>query len=183
MHDYTLTEEQNKTRQANHISMDVFKSRIRKNWSKDRAITQKVHRPNVVDRKLKQELMRNGVTVNVYHTRLQNDWSYHDAIHTRPKGRNVVFTYLTKEEIEFLIQNDLTFDDYKNRKFNGWSHEESIFIPKNVNRFDIYEHDIYPLTKSEVYKIFRNGSTIDTYRMNRAIGLSKEDAMRKPKRT
>jgi|SRR5699024_2026947 len=181
-YDYSLTEKQDEIRQLNGISQAVFKSRIRKKWSKQRAVSRPLAKPKRMDRQLKQTLMRHGITMRMYHQRLQNDWSFQDAMTVEPKRNSTIFSKLTHNQIQIMIENDLTYEDYQSRRNNDWTHEEAIFTPRNVVRFDLYEHELYPLTLEDIYTIFEHHSTIDTYRMNRALGYTHDEALIKPKR-
>ncbi|WP_373194642.1 hypothetical protein, partial [Mycobacterium marinum] len=59
---------------------------------------------------------------------------------------------------------------------------EAIFIPKGIQRYQVLNHDIYPVTRKELITIYKNETTIDTYRTRRAMGWSKELAMTTPKK-
>lgn len=58
--------------------------------------------------------------------------------------------------------------------------EEAIFIPKGIKRYQILNHDLYPVTREELIIIYKNETTIDTYRTRRAMGWGKGEAMNTP---
>ena len=181
-----ITDEEYKILEKNGISVDVFKSRLRKKWSRKRALNQVVHKRNI-EPLPKDELLhmiKKGITYSIYRQRIEKGWAEHEA-KTEPviykKGKNP-YKQFTDLEIEYMVENYITYNDYKNRRKNGWSREEAIFIPKGIMRREIYKNELYPITSEDFKRIYQNGSTIDTYRTRRHLGWSHEDAITTPKR-
>ena len=131
-----------------------------------------------------KEMMKRGISLDLYVQRIRHGWSKEKARTEKPRKSNTFDNYkqFTDFEIEHLIENQITYMDYTNRRRLGWSREEAIFIPKGIKRYQILHHDEYPIKRQELKLIYQNESTIDTYRKRRALGWSKHQALTTPKK-
>ncbi|HCU7578097.1 TPA: hypothetical protein PB422_002502 [Staphylococcus aureus] len=137
--------------------------------------------PNVKEAK---QMMSKGISLELYIQRIRHGWDSHKAMNTKPKNQDSINNYkqFSDFELEYLLNHSITYSDYKNRRRLGWSREEAIFIPKGIKRYQILNHDLYPVTREELIIIYKNETTIDTYRTRRAMGWGKEEAMNTPKK-
>lgn len=183
---HVLTQDEKHILERHHISKDVFTSRLRKGWSRERALTQPVKKRQSVPYLTKDEqhlMIQNGVTYSILKTRLNQGWSKAYAIQTpyRPKRKTNPYRQFSDLEKHYMVEHFVTPQMYQNRRHLGWTRDEAIFIPKDIKRHEIYRNKLYPITAEELSTICRNGSTVDTYRMRRHLGWSKEEAINTPK--
>lgn len=181
-----LTQEEQQLLTDNHISKDVYTSRLRKGWTKHRAMTQPVKKRNAKPQLTKAEqltMIENQVTYQIYQERRDAGWSKACAIETPHESRGSKHPYRGFSDLEtsYMYEHHITPKMYQNRRHMGWTRDEAIFVPKDMKRHEIYRNDLYPITSDEFSKICRNGSTVDTYRMRRHLGWSKKRAMETPK--
>ncbi|HBI1187667.1 TPA: hypothetical protein ACF9H0_002442 [Staphylococcus aureus] len=137
--------------------------------------------PNVKEAK---QMMSKGISLELYIQRIRHGWDSYKAMNTKPKNQDSINNYkqFSDFELEYLLNHSITYSDYKNRRRLGWSREEAIFIPKGIKRYQILNHDLYPVTREELIIIYKNETTIDTYRTRRAMGWGKDEAMNTPKK-
>lgn len=183
---HRLTQEEQQLLTDNHISKDVYTSRLRKGWTKHRAMTQPVKKRNAKPQLTKAEqltMIENQVTYQIYQERRDAGWSKACAIETPHESRGSKHPYRGFSDLEtsYMYEHHITPKMYQNRRHMGWTRDEAIFVPKDMKRHEIYRNDLYPITSDEFSKICRNGSTVDTYRMRRHLGWSKKRAMETPK--
>lgn len=136
------------------------------------------------DSKEIKDMLRRGISLDLYIQRIRNGWSKEKA-KTEKARKSITFNnykQFTEFEIEHLIENQITYIDYRNRRRLGWSREEAIFIPKGRKRYQILHHEDYPINRHELKMIYQNESTIDTYRTRMALGWLKEKALTTPKK-
>ncbi|HHD0846056.1 hypothetical protein [Staphylococcus capitis] len=138
--------------------------------------------PSVEETKL---MMDKGISLELYIQRLRHGWDSEKAKNKLPRVKDSLNNYkqFSDFELEHLLHNFITYTDYKNRRNLGWSREEAIFIPKGIKRYQILKHELYPVTREELKLIYKNETTIDTYRTRRALGWDKEKAMFTPKKS
>lgn len=131
-----------------------------------------------------KEMMRKNISLSLYFQRIRHGWSKRKAKNKPPQNRkrSPVYNQFSDFELEFMVMNFISHTDYVNRRRLGWSREEAIFVPKGIKRYQILNHDLYPVTRQELKSIYKNESTIDTYRARRFMGWSKDEAMKTPKR-
>lgn len=131
-----------------------------------------------------KKMMKRGIGLDLYVQRLRHGWTEEKAKNEKPRKKDGFNNYkqFTDFELEHLIQNYITYMDYTNRRRLGWSREEAIFIPKGIKRYQILKHEKYPVTREELKTIYKNETTIDTYRTRLELGWSKKEAMTTPKR-
>ena len=131
-----------------------------------------------------KEMMKRGISLDLYVQRLRHGWSKKKAQTEKPRKSDTFNNYkqFTEFELEHLIQNQISYMDYTNRRRLGWSREEAVFIPKGIKRYQILHHEDYPINRHELKTIYQNESTIDTYRTRRALGWSKHEALIKQKK-
>ena len=137
--------------------------------------------PTVEEAKI---MMNKGISLELFLQRMRHGWDFEKAKNQEPKNLTSFNQYkqFSDFELEHLLKHLITYTDYKNRRQLGWSREEAIFIPKGIQRYQVLNHDIYPVTRKELITIYKNETTIDTYRTRRAMGWSKELAMTTPKK-
>ncbi|WP_113589826.1 hypothetical protein [Staphylococcus aureus] len=136
--------------------------------------------PSIVEIK---EMMKRGISLDLYIQRKRHGWNENDAQKTKPRRKEGYENYkqFSDFELEHLMKNYITYMDYKNRRSLGWTREEAIFIPKGIKRHKFLKHELYPVTRQEFISIYKNNSTLDTYRTRRALGWDKESAINTPK--
>lgn len=183
---YHLSKSEQQLLKENHISKDVYTSRLRKGWSKKRAMTQPVKRRHLRPHLTKKEqltMIDNQVTYQIYQARREAGWSKTCAIETPHKSKHKKHPYqgFSNLETSHMYAHHITPKMYQNRRHMGWTRDEAIFVPKDMKRHEIYRNDLYPITAEEFSTICRHGSTVDTYRMRRHLGWSKKRAMLTPK--
>lgn len=183
---YHLTQKERQQLKDNHISKDVFTSRLRKGWTRERASTQPVKKRHTKPNLTKAEqliMINNQVTYQIYQKRRDKGWSKKCAIETpyRPHSKVNPYQGFSDLEIAYMYEHHVTPKMYQNRRHMGWTRDEAIFVPKDMKRHEIYRNDLYPITSDEFSTICRHGSTVDTYRMRRHLGWSKKRAMTTPK--
>lgn len=89
---------------------------------------------------------------------------------------------LDERDVELMKKNGITPVEYMRRIRSGWTHPESVLVPQNSRYPEILTEGLFPVTRREVNMIYYSNNTIDTYRCRRAIGWSKEKALKTPKR-
>ncbi|MDK7284306.1 hypothetical protein [Staphylococcus pettenkoferi] len=131
-----------------------------------------------------KKLMKKGISLDLYLQRLRQGWAEEKAQNEKPRKSDSFNNYkqFTDFELDHLIENHISYMDYKNRRSLGWSREEAVFIPKGIKRYQILNHDYYPVNRHELKIIYQHESTIDTYRTRRALGWSKDEALTTPKK-
>lgn len=131
-----------------------------------------------------RDMTRKGISLSLYLQRLRHGWSQAEAKQKPPRNKKASQNYkhFSDFELEHLITNFISHVDYANRRRLGWSRQEAIFIPKGIKRYQVLNHDLYPLTREDIEIIYEHESTIDTYRARRAMGWEESDAMHTPKR-
>mgnify|MGYP006961461799 FL=1 len=182
-----ITDDEYALLEENGITEEVFKSRLRKKWSRHRALHQPVikHQEFYIPKQQRLKMLVDlGITYSIYRDRREKGWSDKDAKTTPVHYKNGKSPYrqFNQRELECLVANYVTYSDYKNRRKIGWTREEAIYIPKGIKRYEIYENELYPITREDFIEIYNNGSTIDTYRKRRHLGWTHEKAKKTPKK-
>ncbi|WP_407807708.1 hypothetical protein [Staphylococcus aureus] len=132
-----------------------------------------------------RQMMDKGISLDLFLQRIRRGWDFDKAKTFKPRKHDSIDNYkqFSDFELEHILHHIITYTDYKNRRKLGWSREEAIFIPKGIQRYQVLNHDIYPVTRQELTTIYKNESTIDTYRSRMAMGWSKSKALTTPKKT
>lgn len=184
---YELTDDEKQMLIDNDISIEHFRSRVNRGWTKQRALTQSVTKQRQYTNLTLDErknMIRQGITESMYQQRLNNGWDEQVA-KTKPPQKNANshrYQQFNDYELEYLLINHISYKDFKNRRQLGWTREEAIFIPKGIKRHEVLKHDLYPLTREELKTIYQHATTVDTYRARRHMGWTKERALKTPKR-
>ena len=124
----------------------------------------------------------NNVQPSTFERRLRKGkMSRYEALTTPSAKSHSMSNRLTELERESMFINRVTLEDYSNRIRKGWSHTLAVYLPIGVKR-DCLEKGDYPISVSTLVEIYKNHSTLDTYRCRRALGWSHHEALTTPKR-
>ncbi|MEB6038012.1 hypothetical protein [Staphylococcus pseudoxylosus] len=118
--------------------------------------------------KIRQRIANKGIAYNTFLNRLNNGWDIEKAIETPVKKKQ----YLTKEEKDILVKNEIPVTTYNNRRSNGWSKEKALSTPvRKQEKLDETLHE----------KLKKSGVSVSLYEKRKENGWSEEKAINQKK--
>lgn len=179
-----FTKDELETIELNGLSLATVRKRIYRGWQRSKAISKSnCKNKYVLNEEDYNTLKSNNISSDVYFKRVKKGWNKEKAL-TKPQ-KNYPPKYsrsFTDSEKRVMSINEIDVRLYTSRRGNNWSHEESIYIPREMSKNEITKGK-YPLSIDELKTLFENSSSLYTYRRRRELGWSKEKALTTERKT